>query len=189
MQFFSLLKTPTEIWLPRLRVCLRQSNRTVHIRHQCMKTTVLSCHRCLINTCWKKWTTFKNIHFQIEEAWAAGFDIQVCPLRDSTHCQPCQKTLDLTGSEWQWQTIIYYDTKVIIIISQELLLVQGREQLGGRLRNTRKWIGATEIVAFLTANKVKTELLDFHVPSARDGTHPRLFQVRPKLLSIRNKNL
>ena len=55
--------------------------------------------------------------------------------------------------------------------------LQGREQLGGRLRNTRKWIGATEIVAFLTANKVKTELVDFHVPSARDGTHPRLFQV------------
>jgi hypothetical protein len=43
--------------------------------------------------------------FQIEEAWAAGFD------------------------------------------------VQGRDQLGGRLRNTRKWIGATEIVAFLTANR------------------------------------
>ncbi len=26
------------------------SNRTTHIRHQCRKTTVLSCHRCLINT-------------------------------------------------------------------------------------------------------------------------------------------
>ncbi len=26
------------------------SNRTVRIRHQCRKTTVLSCHRCLINT-------------------------------------------------------------------------------------------------------------------------------------------
>jgi hypothetical protein len=25
-------------------------NRTMHIRHQCRKTTVLSCHRCLINT-------------------------------------------------------------------------------------------------------------------------------------------
>ncbi len=25
-------------------------NRTVHIRHQCMKTTALSCHRCIINT-------------------------------------------------------------------------------------------------------------------------------------------
>ncbi len=24
-------------------------NRTLHIRHQCRKTTVLSCHRCLIN--------------------------------------------------------------------------------------------------------------------------------------------
>jgi hypothetical protein len=25
-------------------------NRTTHIRHQCRKTTVLSCHRCIINT-------------------------------------------------------------------------------------------------------------------------------------------
>ncbi len=25
-------------------------NRRAHIRHQCIKTTVLSCHRCLINT-------------------------------------------------------------------------------------------------------------------------------------------
>ncbi len=32
--------------------CLLQgkSNRREHIRHQCRKTTVLSCHRCLINT-------------------------------------------------------------------------------------------------------------------------------------------
>jgi hypothetical protein len=26
------------------------SNRTERIRHQCRKTNVLSCHRCLINT-------------------------------------------------------------------------------------------------------------------------------------------
>jgi len=25
-------------------------NGTAHIRHQCRKTTVLSCHRCLIKT-------------------------------------------------------------------------------------------------------------------------------------------
>ncbi len=27
-----------------------KANRRAHIRHQCRKTTVLSCHRCLINT-------------------------------------------------------------------------------------------------------------------------------------------
>jgi len=26
------------------------TNRTTHMRHQCRKTTALSCHRCLINT-------------------------------------------------------------------------------------------------------------------------------------------
>ncbi len=32
---------------------------TVHIRHQCRKTIVLCCHRCLINTGVIKWTKFK----------------------------------------------------------------------------------------------------------------------------------
>jgi hypothetical protein len=34
-----------------LQVCL---NRTARIGHQCRKTTVLSCHRCLINTGFEK---------------------------------------------------------------------------------------------------------------------------------------
>ncbi|XP_041353941.1 zinc finger-containing ubiquitin peptidase 1-like isoform X2 [Gigantopelta aegis] len=53
---------------------------------------------------------------------------------------------------------------------------QGCEQLGGRVVNTRKWIGATEIVALLSAFKIKCKLLDFHSPSGKDGTHPKLFE-------------
>ncbi len=53
--------------------------------------------------------------------------------------------------------------------------VQGRDQLGGRLRDTRKWIGATEITAFLASVRVKTELVDFHRPTANDGSHPQMF--------------
>jgi len=34
-------------------------NRTARIRHQCRKGTVLSSHRCRINTGFEKWTTFK----------------------------------------------------------------------------------------------------------------------------------
>jgi len=34
----------------RTKFELKIRNGTVHIRHQCRKTTVLSCHRCLINT-------------------------------------------------------------------------------------------------------------------------------------------
>jgi hypothetical protein len=29
---------------------LGKNNRTVHVRYLCIKTAVLSCHRCLINT-------------------------------------------------------------------------------------------------------------------------------------------
>ncbi len=35
-------------------------NRTACIRHQCRKTTVSRCHRCLINPGVKKLTTFKS---------------------------------------------------------------------------------------------------------------------------------
>jgi hypothetical protein len=38
-------------------------NRTGHIRHQCRKTTVLSCHICLINTGVEKMNT---INYKLE---------------------------------------------------------------------------------------------------------------------------
>ncbi|KAL5010917.1 hypothetical protein ScPMuIL_013222 [Solemya velum] len=53
---------------------------------------------------------------------------------------------------------------------------QGSEQLGGRVVDTTKWIGATEIVACLSSLKAKCRLLDFHNPSGPNGTHPKLFQ-------------
>ncbi len=37
--------------LERVKQLIKSNfNRTTCIRHQCRKTTVLSCHRCLINT-------------------------------------------------------------------------------------------------------------------------------------------
>ena len=52
----------------------------------------------------------------------------------------------------------------------------GCEQLGGRLLNTRKWIGATEIFTFLSYCNIDCQLVDFHRPSSGDGTHPEMFQ-------------
>ena len=40
----------------------------------------------------------------------------------------------------------------------------GCEQLGGRLVNSRKWIGATEIATFLSFCNVDSEIYDFHAP-------------------------
>ena len=37
--------------------------------------------------------------------------------------------------------------------------VQGCEQLGNKIVNTRKWIGATEIVAFLTSHNIKVRVI------------------------------
>ncbi len=41
---------------------IRHCNRTANIRHQCRKITLLSCHRCLINTGVEK---MNNISLQI----------------------------------------------------------------------------------------------------------------------------
>uniref|UniRef100_A0A0B7AIP2 C2H2-type domain-containing protein n=1 Tax=Arion vulgaris TaxID=1028688 RepID=A0A0B7AIP2_9EUPU len=53
---------------------------------------------------------------------------------------------------------------------------QGCRQLRGQLVNTSKWIGATEIVATLSSLGIKCLLVDFHAPSAPDGTHPLLLE-------------
>ncbi|XP_053691835.1 zinc finger-containing ubiquitin peptidase 1-like, partial [Sabethes cyaneus] len=53
--------------------------------------------------------------------------------------------------------------------------LQGSEQLGCKLYNTRKWIGATEIVTVLSWLRIRCELVDFHRPTSLDGRHPELF--------------
>nr|XP_008196849.1 PREDICTED: zinc finger with UFM1-specific peptidase domain protein isoform X1 [Tribolium castaneum]XP_975082.2 PREDICTED: zinc finger with UFM1-specific peptidase domain protein isoform X1 [Tribolium castaneum] len=53
--------------------------------------------------------------------------------------------------------------------------IQGSEQLGCRLVNTRKWIGATEVVTLLSFLRIKCQLVDFHRPTGPGGTHPELF--------------
>ncbi|XP_059140870.1 uncharacterized protein LOC131928767 isoform X2 [Physella acuta] len=53
---------------------------------------------------------------------------------------------------------------------------EGSRQFNGKLTNTSKWIGATEIMATLSYLGVKCQLADFHAPSAPNGTHPLLFE-------------
>uniref|UniRef100_T1GI61 UFSP1/2/DUB catalytic domain-containing protein n=1 Tax=Megaselia scalaris TaxID=36166 RepID=T1GI61_MEGSC len=54
-------------------------------------------------------------------------------------------------------------------------LLQGSEQLGCKLHNTRKWIGATEIVTVLSWLRINCQLVDFHRPTSSDGKHTELF--------------
>ena len=53
--------------------------------------------------------------------------------------------------------------------------LQGSEQLGSRLVNTRKWIGATEVITLLSFLRIRCQLIDFHRPTGPSGTHPELF--------------
>ncbi|XP_053611212.1 zinc finger-containing ubiquitin peptidase 1-like [Plodia interpunctella] len=52
---------------------------------------------------------------------------------------------------------------------------QGSEQLGSKLTNTRKWIGACEVVTVLSSLRIRCQLIDFHKPTGSDGSHPALF--------------
>lgn len=52
---------------------------------------------------------------------------------------------------------------------------QGSEQLGCKLYNTRKWIGATEVMTLLSSLRINCQLIDFHRPTSFDGRHPELF--------------
>lgn len=54
--------------------------------------------------------------------------------------------------------------------------IQGSEQLGCKLVNTRKWIGATEVVTLLSYLRIRCQLVDFHRPTGPGGTHPDLFK-------------
>jgi hypothetical protein len=50
----------------------------------------------------------------------------------------------------------------------------GAEQLGHRLADTRKWIGATEVYTLLTSWGLDAQIVDFHRPTGERGTHPLL---------------
>ncbi|XP_058796187.1 zinc finger-containing ubiquitin peptidase 1-like isoform X2 [Phymastichus coffea] len=54
--------------------------------------------------------------------------------------------------------------------------IQGAEQLGAKLVNTRKWIGATEVVTLLSSLRIRCQLVDFHRPTSSDGSHPEMFK-------------
>ncbi|KAJ2402734.1 hypothetical protein GGI23_000501 [Coemansia sp. RSA 2559] len=51
----------------------------------------------------------------------------------------------------------------------------GAEQLKHRVMGTRKWIGTTEIYCILAHIGVQAHIVDFHKPTAPDGSHPALF--------------
>ncbi|XP_028412953.1 zinc finger-containing ubiquitin peptidase 1-like [Dendronephthya gigantea] len=51
----------------------------------------------------------------------------------------------------------------------------GAAQLGHKLTETKKWIGATEITVALRFMNLRTHIVDFHQPTSADGTHPELF--------------
>ncbi|KAJ1666768.1 hypothetical protein EV178_002022 [Coemansia sp. RSA 1646] len=51
----------------------------------------------------------------------------------------------------------------------------GAEQLKHRVTGTRKWIGTTEIYCILAHIGVQAHIVDFHQPTASDGSHPALF--------------
>jgi zinc finger-containing ubiquitin peptidase 1 len=88
----------------------------------------------------------------VEAAWAQGFDVQVS-------CRLATKKIHKTHNS-----------------GLGFSLEKGSEQLGFKLYNTRKWIGATEVVTILSWLRINCQLVDFHKPTSYDGKHPELFE-------------
>ncbi len=57
-----------------LVICLQliASHRTAHVRHQCRKTTVISCHICLINTGVEKNEQHLNVDYNFDRPMSAS---------------------------------------------------------------------------------------------------------------------
>ncbi|KAF9104883.1 hypothetical protein BGX29_001083 [Mortierella sp. GBA35] len=51
----------------------------------------------------------------------------------------------------------------------------GAAQLNHKVEGTKKWIGTTEAWSVLCSLGVRCSILDFHMPSGPDGTHPAMF--------------
>lgn len=52
----------------------------------------------------------------------------------------------------------------------------GRDQLGGTLLGTRKWIGTTEVIVLLSQFRIRYQVVDFHTPTGSGNTHSLLLQ-------------
>lgn len=96
--------------------------------------------------------SISRLQKMVEAAWAQGFDVQVV----YTNRSPPSSNAD-------WFTLF------------PVCASQGSEQLGCKLHNTRKWIGATEVVTVLSWLRINCQLIDFHRPTSTDGRHPDLF--------------
>jgi len=52
----------------------------------------------------------------------------------------------------------------------------GAAQLDHEIKNTEKWIGATEVTTILRSLGFRSEITDFRRPTTEEGTHPLLFE-------------
>lgn len=53
---------------------------------------------------------------------------------------------------------------------------QSRREFGGKLKNTKKWIGASEVVAFFSFFRIRCNLVDFFTPAGLDNPQTELIQ-------------
>ncbi|KAG0350570.1 hypothetical protein BGZ54_003737, partial [Gamsiella multidivaricata] len=52
--------------------------------------------------------------------------------------------------------------------------LSGARQLNHKVRGTRKWIGTTEAWSILCSLGIRCSILDFHMPTGPNGTHPAM---------------
>lgn len=115
-----------------------------------------------------------------DKGWGCGYrNIQMLISSLLTHTGYNERLYKLWKTEKPPRSAVPSISRVQSLIEQawsQGFDVQGSEQLGCRLVNTRKWIGATEVVTLMSFLRIKCQLVDFHRPTGPGGTHPELFE-------------
>ncbi|KAJ2724754.1 hypothetical protein GGI07_001715 [Coemansia sp. Benny D115] len=109
----------------------------------------------------------------LDRGWACGY----------RNCQMMLSSLITRAAQWTAENSRFPDKVPSVRSLQEALEfawrdgfdLPGAEQLGRYVVGTRKWIGTTEIYCILAHYGVQARIVDFHSPTAPDGTHPMLF--------------
>ncbi|XP_066140266.1 zinc finger-containing ubiquitin peptidase 1-like isoform X1 [Euwallacea fornicatus] len=115
-----------------------------------------------------------------DKGWGCGYrNIQMAISSLLTHTGYNEKLYKLWQKEKPPRSSVPSISRLQSLIEQawsQGFDIQGSEQLGCRLVNTRKWIGATEVVTLLAFLHIRCQLMDFHRPTGPSGTHPELFK-------------
>nr|CAI5858440.1 unnamed protein product [Callosobruchus analis] len=148
--------------------------RSIVPRVRAMTASLSSVSRCYLCTCVDHYASSYG-----DRGWGCGYrNTQMLIGSLLTHTGYNERLYRLWQGQKPPRSAVPSISRIQSLIEQawhQGFDIQGSEQLECKLVNTRKWIGATEVVTLLSFLRIKCQLVDFHRPTGAGGTHPELF--------------